>query len=264
MFDERFDLVFGLGANCACAMYLNNTAYRMRSLPFDWIAKASFTQRVATLCSRFSGFLAKENVVFALEPPAGRPHNVYRDTVQGYEFVHDFPKGMSYEDSYPEVRAKYDRRIARLLGLLDGGISACLVWWSADMKAEDSDCVFGIEEIRRAFPKSDCRLLVFENDLSFPRGRAEEIRLSEFCIKVRGCLAPSELGMLGDEKLNLRYLRRLRRGSVLRSEYLRHVVLRAIAHVLSSFHLTRKARKESRRYWRARLKGQTVRKELGW
>ena len=264
MFDTKFNLIVSIGGNCACAMYLNELGIRMRSYPFDWLSWASFGQRIDTLCGRFAGFLEKQNVAWYGPGTGDNANDVYLDGVTGYRFVHDFPKGMTYDEAYPLVRAKYDRRIARLLDELDRGISVCLVWWSVDMHPTDAECSAAIERVRQTFPKSDCRLLVFENDMACSSGHVEERPLSEHCLKVVGCIAPEGSGVLGLQKTNRRIFRRLRMGPALAAEQRRHDARRALVHLLTFWHLDRAARKRARAFWKARLGGGGQGKKIGW
>lgn len=264
MFRDRFDLVFSIGGNCACAMFLNETKLRMASSPFDWLSSAPFEERIDTLCSRFRGFLVRENIAWHSPGQGDRASDVYMDTVHGYRFVHDFPKNTPLDESFPRVRAKYDRRIARLLKRLDDGARACLVWWSLDMHPSDEACRAGIERVREAFPNSDCKLIVFENDKSFGLGKTAEHPLSEHCLKIRGAIAPDGCSVLGDRDLNVGMYRRIRIGGRLAAERRRFVVLRALARLLSLWHLDRESRKRAREAWEARLWRKGGAESVGW
>ena len=264
MFKEKFDFVFSLGGNCASAMFLNETKLRMASSPFDWIVANTLKAHIDTLCTRFRDFLLRENVVWHGPGRGDRGNDVYRDNAQGYLFVHDFPKGMSLDESFPKVRAKYDRRIARLLKRLDEGSKACLVWWRADICVPDDECRDGIERVRAAFPNSDCRLLVFENDKSFGRGEWTEEELSPNCIKIRGLIDPDGSDVLGDKELNVRLYRRIGVGGRLAAERRRFALARALARVLSFWFPSRAMRKRVREALEARFLRKGESGAIGW
>lgn len=264
MFRDKFDLVFSIGGNCVCAMFLNETRLRMASSPFDWLSGAPFEERIDTLCSRFRDFLGRENVVWHSPGQGDRGNDVYRDAVHGYLFVHDFPRGKPIDESFPEVRAKYERRIARLLKRLDAGVRACLVWWSPDTPPSDEACRTGIERVREAFPNSDCKLVVFENDKSLGHGKVEEDFLSEHCLKIRGAIAPEGCGILGDRNLNVGMYRRIRIGGRLAAERRKFAFRRALARLLSLWHANRESRKKSRKSWEARLCRKGHAESVGW
>lgn len=46
------------------------------------------------------------------------PKMVYKNTITGVVFNHDFPLNETFEQSYPIVKAKYERRISRLLNMI--------------------------------------------------------------------------------------------------------------------------------------------------
>lgn len=264
LFDASFDLVFSIGGNCACAMFLKETRRRIQSSPFDWIANASFTQRFDTLCGRFEDFLHKDNLVWFSHGVGDATNEIYADRVTGYRFVHDFPKDMSFDEAFPGVRAKYDRRISRLLSQLDGGVSACLVWWSDVMHPTDAECAACAERVRKAFPKSDCRVLVFENDPEAGPSRLDVRHLSPYCTKVVGATAPAGSGFFGDHDLNVRVFRGLRLGRKLAANYRVYAFKRLIIHLLTFWHFNREDRKQARARWRDRLIKAEPRAAVGW
>ena len=258
MFKDRFDLVFSIGGSCVCAIYLNETRLRMASSPFDWISLAPFGERIRTLCARFDGFLDLGNLVLyerADEHHPGHPNDLYRDSSSGYCFVHDFPRQVPAAESFPAVKAKYDRRIGRLLGRLDGGVRACLVWWSPGDPPSDEECVDGIARVRAAFPNSDCKLIVFANDLSTGRRELREHRLSDDCLKIVGPIAPEGSGLVGDRELNLGAFGRIRAGGRLAAGRRRAKFRRALVKFLSLWHFSRSGRVRARKAWEARLGG---------
>lgn len=263
-FDCRFDLVFSIGGNCSCAMYLNETGLRMQSSPFDWIAIAPFAQRIETLCCRFGDFLRRENLSWVSPGIGDAANDIYEDKVTGYRFVHDFPRSQPFEESYPAVRAKYDRRISRLLAQLDAGISACLVWWSDVLHPTDAECMAGIERVRRTYPLSDCRLLVFENNRSAGAGRCELRRLSANCVKVVGDIAPDGSGLMGDKRLCTPVFRSLRKGPILATRYRKQILQRMLVRLLTFWHVDHEARKRARAVWKARLGGGGQGKKVRW
>ncbi len=43
---HKYDIIYSLGSNCACALYLNKYALRTTSGPFDWVSEMSFENRI--------------------------------------------------------------------------------------------------------------------------------------------------------------------------------------------------------------------------
>lgn len=42
LFNQKFDLIFSIGEDCACSSYLRRYNLQDYSYPFDWLTKATF------------------------------------------------------------------------------------------------------------------------------------------------------------------------------------------------------------------------------
>lgn len=42
---NRYDVIYSLGRDCSCAMYMRQTNLRSCSGPFDWLTHAGFEKR---------------------------------------------------------------------------------------------------------------------------------------------------------------------------------------------------------------------------
>jgi len=246
-------------------MYLNELGLRLTSSPFDWLCGVDLCRNAQTLSERFANFLKRENIVWHVQGRDDRSNDVYRDIANGYVHIHDFPKGMSLDESYPLVREKYDRRITRLLERLDGGCTICFVWRSNGGVTEDADCVSAVKMMREAFSASDIRLLVMQDIPSFEAGRLEVRDLAGgLCVKAEGHFRSDDPeDMTGDRNWHLRVLGALRRSAEGAKAWRKHALGRAIAHLMSLGHLSREGRKRSRLYWMARIL-KTKSSSVGW
>lgn len=117
-----------IGTNCSIAEFLRKTKLRRCALPFDW-AITPVTSALQLIENRFQGFLEPENLVF-LEPTKRFLYEEDGVTLRksseivtpvicrryGMLFPHDF--SARGRDDLENVRAKYGRRIERLMGLL--------------------------------------------------------------------------------------------------------------------------------------------------
>lgn len=113
---KKYDIIYSIGRDCACTMYMKSAKLRLTSGPFDWITNASWEQRFDLMMNDFNGFLDETKLKFLRKNP-----NVFNDDAcdyyehieNGFYFYHDFPINVPMADSLPEVREKYNRRIER-------------------------------------------------------------------------------------------------------------------------------------------------------
>ena len=127
-------ILIPIGRKCDIAHNLRNYNLRKQAFPFDWTI-VSISTALALIKNRFKGFLEEENLVF-LKPIAGRALNKNNELVVNKNineipvlrtpvvckkfnmlFTHDFSeKGIL---DLPIVKEKYDKRISRLLKIID-------------------------------------------------------------------------------------------------------------------------------------------------
>jgi len=256
MFDVRFDRVVSIGDSCGCAMLLREARLRMSSGPFDWITGATLEQHVKTLCGRFQDFLHLENLVWYEAGDNLHANDVYRDSVTGDRFVHDFPKQVPLASSFPAVRAKYERRFNRLLQALDGGESICFIWRSINNAVGDDECLeAAMANLRQAYPRAACRLLIIQND---PRGsRVRPIYrscASGECVRAQGSFyREGDDVLVGNVSLHMQVFRKLKRSKSFIRQCRRQALIRSVVRFISLWHLDREARKLSRKKWSQRL-----------
>lgn len=212
LFGCRFDLVFSVGEDCSAAMHLRQAGLRDCSSPFDWICHASFLTPFDLLATGLRGFLEKENLRWFPKPASGmrdaKTEN-YEDRRTGYYFYHDFPVGQSLDESYPQVKEKYDRRIRRLDGRLRQGGNVLLVWWSRDKKIQDDEARAALEKVQAAYPASRFHLLMFENDLTVKVGQIREEAVSDRIIRIVGNICPNLGETTGYRPTTQKVLRKL-------------------------------------------------------
>ena len=116
---KEYDQAVSLGAICQVAHHLRRRGLRTGSGPLDWVLCESLSQVTRLLGNRFADFMELKNLKVE-----GEHDDSLRVWDTGYNFlsVHDFPLACNSEEnlqSYPEFRAKMDRRTARLLASLD-------------------------------------------------------------------------------------------------------------------------------------------------
>jgi len=122
---NTYDLVFSLGEKCSCASSLSASLLREYSCPFDWVAGASFEQRIDILLNDFNVFFEKDKLELREWPSKmlqRASHISYTNKENNINFTHDFPQNessLNLDNVYFPIREKYDRRTNRLLNILN-------------------------------------------------------------------------------------------------------------------------------------------------
>jgi hypothetical protein len=111
---KTYDFIFSIGGTCSCSRVLRRTGLQVFSYPFDWLYGSDFVGRVDILTSGFENFINLEDLGYARKRIHPGPADIYHNKINNITFNHDFPLDIPIEKSYPEVKAKYDKRINRL------------------------------------------------------------------------------------------------------------------------------------------------------
>lgn len=164
MMKKKYDLVFGIGAACLCSQMLRKTGLQFSSYPFDWLYGTDFSGRVDILTNDFKDFVNKEDLTFinATNGDKDNPCDVYNNVKNGITFNHDFPQGVPLEQSYPAVKAKYDRRIDRLLKRIERSENTLIVYVEIPTSPENTTVETLLncrEKLYRRFGKENIDLL---------------------------------------------------------------------------------------------------------
>lgn len=164
----KYDFVCSIGHYCATAMYLKRHHLRQMSGPLDWVGRGEngFETHLRLISTDFEGFLRKEAlVVYRNQHLAGvddMKHDYYLDSGTGMYVFHDFPSGVPLDESYPEVRRKYDRRIARFYATVKASKRTLFVYHTRDERLDVRTIVERMADVRRRFAGSNVDLLVIE------------------------------------------------------------------------------------------------------
>ena len=108
--ETTYDFVVSLGYDCHCATMLRKCGLRSCSSPLDLLTAAPLETRLKLVETRFAGFLEKGNMKkLEKEPGApGKGNDHYEDTATGLRFFHDFRETLPFDESYSQVKAKYN------------------------------------------------------------------------------------------------------------------------------------------------------------
>lgn len=108
---KRYDIVYSLGSNCACAKYLRDLNLRLSSGPLDWVVGATLSERAKLIEQNFNDFISLD--FLEKRESTIKENDLYFDTRSHFLFGHDFPVGISLQEMFPVVKEKYARRIDR-------------------------------------------------------------------------------------------------------------------------------------------------------
>jgi len=253
LFRHAYDFAFGLGQNCANAAYMSGWNLRMCSSPFDWLdgSGAGLKVCVDLICSDFEGFLDKASLVPVenkMGPVDDRNCDYYRDAKTGFFAMHEFPRGVPLDESYPKVMAKLRRRIERMYARVRESKRTIFVYWSRFESVPDGQLLELVARLRKKFEGSSLDLLVIENKKD-ASGIERATELADGVMRVVGKFfvdRPDNL-VMGDEKLNGRVYGAIPKLWSLRLMGWKRNVQRAAIRTLTSFCPVRARRKELRK-----------------
>lgn len=213
---EKYDFVFSLGAVCACSGSLREAHRQFRSFPFDWVAGGSIAERARMLVDGFHNWLVKEAMVYRGEQNIEwqRKH-IYCNTITGVSFIHDFLQSDSFDIAFDKVKAKYDRRINRLLENIKKSRRVLAVYMeSPEIKSylPDADLLAAREILCQVAPGVEIDLLYVHNDdtISYAERQCETVGIGiykvVFCYNAFNAEVPHAI----NRKLVKSFFRRIR------------------------------------------------------
>ncbi len=187
MLKKKYDIVYSLGTDCACSMYMLRHHLRSKSGPFDWLTHASFKTRMELILNEFQDFINLEDLRFL--PKDEKMFNdekcdYYENTRNSFYYYHDFPKDIPLSSSYTEVRAKYDRRIERFLNDITENDNVLLLWLAHNQKVDNQMAQDFCAQLRQKY-NSNLNFLIIEHDETKTNGEIEELTLTPYLTKYK-------------------------------------------------------------------------------
>lgn len=163
----KYDFVFALGSTCTATDVLRQAGLQFGAFPLDWVGRLGVMARTNLIVDEFRDFLNADRLKLEDATDDGR-HVRCVDAVAKTAFFHDFPVGKSLQESFPAVRDKYDRRIARFMRCLQNAKSV-LVVWIGDFRdgrdgviADDATMRSCLDRLEEKFTGTRFSMLVFE------------------------------------------------------------------------------------------------------
>jgi len=162
---QRYDLVFSMGAACACTECLRDAGLQFSSFPFDWLFGSTLAKRTDILADGCDNWLRIEDLEHVFSATVIRTE-AYRNNATGITFNHDFPAGVPIEESIAGVREKYDRRFARLRSLIGRGGRVLAVYVTPPPKGVPptaEDAAYCRRRLAERFPDTSFDVLVLRH-----------------------------------------------------------------------------------------------------
>ncbi len=180
-YQKDYDEVISMGFNCWTSRALRRLYLQSSSYPLDWIRcieeethdVLGVRRRLEVICSGFQDFFNESDLYIGddeIEDPIKQPHRVVLNRFNGMCFFHDFPKGKTIAESYPEIKAKYDRRIKRFMDLLNSGKKICFVVYAGLGKLPEAMVKYPISIFYKIFPNANVDFVILQNDLEIGDG----------------------------------------------------------------------------------------------
>ena len=130
---NKYDIVYSIGHDCACSMYLKKHRLRVVSGPLDWLTSVPAHMRFNMILNDFDGFMNINDFEFVEKDPNivnDDKCDYYKNKRTGLYFYHDFATGVPLEKSFGAVAEKYNRRIKRFYDNIRNKDRVMLVWFS--------------------------------------------------------------------------------------------------------------------------------------
>jgi hypothetical protein len=123
----EYEAIYSLGDLCLAALQLRKNNLRPYAGPLDWMSSPSLSNVSRLLKNRFNGYMEKPNLIasgYSTGVDSAEPYVCVTDMAYQIVSSHDF-KGdkntLTNLATYPEVKAKFARRIERFLDILSTG-----------------------------------------------------------------------------------------------------------------------------------------------
>lgn len=166
---KTYDLIVPIGSKCKVSHNLRRCGLQLESFPFDWIYIKSPAVIENLFATDFKNFFREENLRLRSKQPK---FDEVDDLGTGIYSAHDFDTNRSIHDCYPEVIAKFNRRIAKLKGKLNEAKTLLIVFAAEGDFLSDAEMVAEFTALQKQFPKQQVDFLYLylsEEKIEFER-----------------------------------------------------------------------------------------------
>lgn len=150
-------------------MALRKAGLQFASYPLDWMGSPGIVASAQMIDREFAGWFEKDDLELVAVRGGSFNNNVYQNRKNRFGFPHDFPRTRKFEELYPEVAAKYARRVTRFLADVRQVKSALVVYIERPInpRASDADLAEARRILEAKFPGVAFELVYF----FFDKGR---------------------------------------------------------------------------------------------
>lgn len=163
---ENYDLIFGLGASLLTADFLKKKNFQIFDFPFDYINGSNFLIRMSMFLNGCKNFIHKQQISeFGENPLFKRKQFIDKETQFIYPF--DFNPDVPVENSYPTVKARYDKYIKHLYLFLRNAKKILIVYIEDPMTPEEDNDALIIEatgKLKKLYPEKEFNIIYVKND----------------------------------------------------------------------------------------------------
>lgn len=184
---KKYDIIYSIGTDCACAGYLKKYNLRNCAGPFDWLTRASFETRMNLIANDFKDFFnIKDIKLLSLgkNEPINQHMNNYKNIRHDFYYYHDFPAAMSFENAFIEAKEKYNRRIKRFMEDLKNKEKVLLIYHAHSEITKNSTIKELCNKVCEKYQKQ-IDFVILENDDTKGIDEFEEVKVSDNIIKYR-------------------------------------------------------------------------------
>ncbi len=168
---REYDEIIPLGFDCGMCFAVKSLFVRQHSYPFDWgrVVESKddlgFRRKIELLCTNFRDFINESDlcIVDDNHKDENEPNMSVSNMFNGMHFAHDFPKGKTIAESYPFVKEKYDRRIKRLINLINSGKKICFCFYTSFAELPKSEIIYSTDIFYKVFPNAKVDFLILQN-----------------------------------------------------------------------------------------------------
>ncbi len=202
---NKYDIIYSIGHDCACSMYLQRNNLRICSGPMDWITGITAPQRFDILINEFPNFLSLQDMEFVHKNPNifnDDNCDYYKNNRTGLYFYHDFPIGIPISESMPNVVEKYNRRIKRFYDNIKNKQRVLLVWFSHYHETTDDQWRFFSKQLCKKMHKNIDILVIEHRENQFKPIRIQTARnITRYYLHTIQYDGHGNITTLGNEKL---------------------------------------------------------------
>ncbi len=184
--NKTFDLIIGIGEDCACSSYIRKFNLQFASYPFDWLTKSNFDTRIKLILNNFKDFFNKEDFN-KLEKPKNAIVDLkcdyYENKKTDFYFYHDFESNLDFDNAFDIVKNRYDRRIKRLYRHIKNSKNILFIFWARGDFIDNDKLKKYQQKLKNKFKQKNIYLLFLENTPKQNEFIQENI--SDFVLKIK-------------------------------------------------------------------------------